>query len=404
MVYLASGGPPLWKYWDGEWLAVNESVPSDPKSADVIHVDHHALAWVGPQHLLVGNDGGVYLKNEVQDLPWLARNDGLAITQFVAGAVHPDDEFGVLGGANDNSVSLLLPPAGPIWKKLSIGDGTGAFFGGSLQHLAFFLQYGIVERSLDGGANSAGALFGIPDAEHGGNWLTRAAHCPADPDQGIYGAFRIWKSTNFFSELNHANIAWEPKSPPMNLTSPVHFVTALAFAPSDASCETYAFADDSGKLSLPTDDGDTWTPLNSGSELPGRIPTALAFSPNSVETLWVTFSGFDAATPGEPGHVFRSDDATSVSPHWTNVSPPVDLPHHTVAVHPADPQIVYVGCDLGAWVTGDNGATWLHNGPSIGMPNVPVMDLHVGACSATAFTMGRSAFRTVSLIGPACLH
>jgi hypothetical protein len=35
------------------------------------------------------------------------------------------------------------------------------------------------------------------------------------------------------------------------------------------------------------------------------------------------------------------------------------------------------------------------------MPNVPVMALHVGQCRTTAFTFGRSAFRTTSLL-PLC--
>src|SRR5262249_13337366 len=61
VVYMAPGGPPLWKYVGGQWLTIAQAVPTDPNSADLIHVDHRALAWVPTEHLLVGNDGGVYL-------------------------------------------------------------------------------------------------------------------------------------------------------------------------------------------------------------------------------------------------------------------------------------------------------------------------------------------------------
>ena len=48
--------------------------------------------------------------------------------------------------------------------------------------------------------------------------------------------------------------------------------------------------------------------------------------------------------------------------------------------------------------SGDAGATWRHSGPSVGLPNVAVLDVHIGACGVTAFTYGRGAFRSVPLV------
>jgi len=396
IVYLASGGPPLWKWVDGEWLAISQLDPTALASPDLIHVDHRALAWIGPDKLLVGNDGGVYLKDEVHDGPWIERNEGLAISRFRGGAVRPEDLDAVLGGAWDNGAVLMLPPAGPVWRKISSGDGQGGFFGANAQEIAFFLEYGIVERSLDGGDSSNGALLGVPANEQGATFYTLAVRCPADPDQVLYAGARLWKSDNFFSESDYNHIAWSLRVP-----VPVGVFTALAFAPSDTSCSTYAYATQQGKLALTTDDGDHWQVLNPGSELPPRAPTALAFAPENADILWVTFSGYDAATPGSPGHVFRTDNASAASPTWTNVSPPADVPFNAIALHPTDANVAYAGCDLGAWSTSDAGANWVHHGPSVGMPNVPVMALHVGSCRTTAFTWGRGAFRTSSIL-PFC--
>jgi photosystem II stability/assembly factor-like uncharacterized protein len=392
IVYLASGGPPLWKYVGDQWLTIAQSVPTDPQSSDVIHVDHRALAWVPPEHLLVGNDGGIYLKNEGADGPWLPRNEGLATIQFAAGAVHPDDPTVVLGGAIDNGVNLMVPPAGKTWKHVASGDGMGGFFGAVPQHFAFFMQYGGVQRSLDGGATFFNAIFGIPESEQISGWKTVTARCPAHANAVLYGAARVWKSTNFFVPSDFHDITWASKS------DSGATVAALAFAPSDSSCGTYAVARTNGKVFLTMDDGAHWSPLNPGAELPERKITSLAFSPAGAGVLWVAFSGYEAVTPAQPGHLFRTDDATSASPTWHNVSPPVDLPHRVVTVHPTSPGTVLVGTDLGAWVTNDTGATWHHIGPSIGMPNVPVMDIHIGPCHATAFTYGRGAFRSVSLV------
>ena len=120
--------------------------------------------------------------------------------------------------------------------------------------------------------------------------------------------------------------------------------------------------------------------------------------PTSASRLWVAYSGYDAVTPSRPGHLFRTDDATGAAPTWQNVSPPVDLPNRVVAAHPTDPDTVFVGSDLGLWSTNDAGATWRHSGPSVGLPNVAVLDVHIGACGVTAFTYGRGAFRSVPLV------
>jgi hypothetical protein len=392
VVYLAPGGPPLWKYVGGDWLTIAQADPTNPNSSDLIHVDHRALAWVPPEHLLVGNDGGVYLKNEGADGPWLARNDGLAITQFVAGAVHPDDATAVLGGAVDNGVSLMVPPAGKVWKKIAGGDGMGALFGPVPQQFAFFMQQGGVQRSLDGGSTFFNAIFGIPEQDQASGWTTQAIRCPAAANTVLYGAARVWKSTNFFVPADSHDIVWTPTS---DAGAPI---AALAFAPFDSSCQTYAFARINGQVYLTIDDGAHWALLDPGAELPSRTPTSLAFGPGSASRLWVTFSGYEALTPAQPGHLFRTDAATSATPTWQNVSPPVDLPHHVVAAHPTSADTVLVGTDLGVWSTNDGGANWGHSGPSVGLPNVPVMDLHVGPCGTTAFTYGRGAFRSVGLV------
>jgi hypothetical protein len=112
-------------------------------------------------------------------------------------------------------------------------------------------------------------------------------------------------------------------------------IRRIAFAPSDATRQTYAIARYDGQILLTQDDGAHWSLLNSGGSLPQRKITSLAFGPFSAFRLWVTLAGFDAVTPNTPGHVFRTDDALSAAPTWTDVSPPVDLPHWVVATHPS---------------------------------------------------------------------
>jgi hypothetical protein len=142
------------------------------------------------------------------------------------------------------------------------------------------------------------------------------------------------------------------------------------------------------------DSGSTWEDLDASNAVPDRFVTDLAFDPTDANTLYVTLSGFDEGTPGQPGHAFKTTNALAAGPTWIDVSPPVDQPQNAIAVDPVDSQVVYAGADLGLWKSTDGAATWTQMGPESGMPNVAVFDLqiHPTVRRPFAFTFGRGAF------------
>ncbi|WP_276258587.1 WD40/YVTN/BNR-like repeat-containing protein [Haloglomus litoreum] len=100
--------------------------------------------------------------------------------------------------------------------------------------------------------------------------------------------------------------------------------------------------------------------------LPGRV-TALATAPSDPDVVYLG---------AEPSEVYRSDDAGET---WRECAPLTDLPsaaewsfpprpdtHHvrTLAVHPEDPERLYVGIEAGAFVrSADGGASWTERPP-----------------------------------------
>src|SRR5262249_39157510 len=67
-----------------------------------IHPDHHAL-WIDPndsQHLIVGNDGGLYTSKDRGQT--FTANRGLVISQFYGVAVDSRTPYRVYGGLQDN--------------------------------------------------------------------------------------------------------------------------------------------------------------------------------------------------------------------------------------------------------------------------------------------------------------
>lgn len=175
-------------------------------------------------------------------------------------------------------------------------------------------------------------------------------------------------------------------------------ITAIAFVPG-TTCGRYAYGTGSGQLRFTTDQGNSWRDIDATNAVPNRYITDLAFHSFDPDTLYVTLSGFDEGTPGQPGHVFRTTNASAPSPTWTNVSPSVNIPHNAFAIGPSESPIpeevnLYAGTDVGVFKSTDNGASWAMAGD--GLPRVPVLDLQVqvynGVSRIVAFTYGRGAF------------
>ena len=67
-----------------------------------------------------------------------------------------------------------------------------------------------------------------------------------------------------------------------------------------------------------------------------------------------------------------------------------DMPVHSVVVHPSQPNTLYIGTDLGVFVTTDGGGQWLRE--NAGFANVITEHLEISGNRLYAFTHGRSLF------------
>jgi photosystem II stability/assembly factor-like uncharacterized protein len=384
---LYAGGVLLWRYQvtTGTWTDItNKPAPHG------IHVDQHALTWAGGS-LITGNDGGVWRTSD-RGITWINHNTNLAITQFYYGSLHPTNPSVALGGAQDNGSSKFT--GSNVWLQVVGGDGNDSTFASVSYdpntHWAVSTQYLDVERTRDNGLTFCPASLNITDLQDA-PFIATYEKCPTNDEFVIAGTKRLWRTTNFFS----ASCVPDPRvngptwrTPAVAARcAPGDFIRALAFAPSDSTCNTYALGAQNGVLRYTTTDGRACLDLDPNNQVPNRSVSDLAFHPSDPNKIYITLSGFDEGTPGAPGHVFRRD----ASGAWTNVSPPLNVPHDTVVVDPAAPQNVYVGTDLGLWRSPDCGNNWRQQ---TGIPNVAVDDLQMNNTTNTivAFTHGRGAF------------
>jgi hypothetical protein len=114
--------------------------------------------------------------------------------------------------------------------------------------------------------------------------------------------------------------------------------------------------------------------------------TRLQSRPDDAEVVYATVANFGNR------HVFRSADGGL---NWVDIDRGElpDVPFHSVAVPAAHPARVYASCDVGVFVSDDEGATWANLTGNL--PAVMVVDLvyHETDRTLTAATYGRSVWR-----------
>src|SRR5262249_26731243 len=174
--------------------------------------------------------------------------------------------------------------------------------------------------------------------------------CLANDDVFLTGNNQLWRTDNFFSG---SVVAWKSNALPTGST-----IRGIAFAPSDAKCNTYAYGTAVGQIRLTVDGGKTWADLDPSKNLPARGVNTLAFDPANPNVIYAGFSGFNLATSGKPGHLFKTTNALAAPVLWKDVSPGVDVPFDVITVDPSDPKSVFVGTDSGLWHSSDSGSSW----------------------------------------------
>jgi photosystem II stability/assembly factor-like uncharacterized protein len=349
------------------------------------HVDHHAM-WIDPTNSLrvyLGNDGG-FFRSSAGGGGWTKSLD-LPITQFYAGAVDPQNAARILGGTQDNG-TLQTSSTPTAWTALGIGgDGFQCLVDPTNPSIVFAewqfcCDHTGLRRSTNGGASFLGASGFVANDRY--NWNTPIVMNPRNHNLLLVGSHRVYRSTN--NGVSYSLISGDLTTNPV--TSLVFgTLTTLDISPADTNYY-YAGSDD-GKVWRSANRGGAWTDISAG--LPVRWVTRVTADPVSPLTVYVTLSGF--GSDEHLAHVYRSTDAGS---SWTSIEGDLpDAPANDILVDPADPNTLYLGTDIGVYVSRNLGASWFALGQ--GMPVQTIFDLTLHAPSRTlvAATHGRSQWK-----------
>ncbi len=389
------------------------------------HPDYHAFAFgADPDEVLIGSDGGVWHSTDRGGrLPgaadegdrtaatWLPVNlGGLQIAQFTSIATNPNfpGRERIWGGTQDNG-TLRKSTVSTTWFDMYSGDGGQVLVDPTDWHYVYGTYFGISPyRATDGG----GAFFVNQYIRTGLNLGDRSDfYAPwvlnkDNPNQLFLGTHRLYRTDNAKADAA-ADVRWNPISPDLTSgcagTAPNGARTCALSAIGIGGGDAVYTGSLDGLVYVSTDAqvnaAPTWTRLDQ-SGLPKRPVSQIAVDRSNYRIAYFGYNGFNAGTPGQPGHVFKTTDGGK---HVTNISGNLpDSPVNSVILDPAYPNTIYVGTDVGPFATYNGGVNWVALGTGFPVVSIWQMDFDSGVPSGTnaagprvllAGTHGRGAFR-----------
>lgn len=385
------------------WTAGTGTSGSRTTIGGSVHSDFHDIQYDPSNNstFYVACDGGIY-KTTNNGSNFTKCNNGLGATQFYA-------SFGVstqtpnlfLGGLQDNGAWRYN---NGVWTEMTWmgGDGTTCAIkpGDDATMIASRDARGLY-RSTNGGSTGGNvARYWGFNADSRTGFVAPLTFCPSNPNRVYCATDVLHVSNSSGAKDTWSGEAYGGGTPP---TSPNNYIeqrhkTAIALAVSYqdqnkiyASTSPFAQYDNDNHNVyynpppnlLKTTNGST--PFTSiKNNLPDRFVMDIAISPTNDDSVMVVLGGFGTS------HVWVTGNGGST---WTDVGAGLpDVPFNAIVFDPDNTNIVYVGSDMGVYVSPNRGGTWLSF--SNGMNDVTqIFDLQITADKKLlAATHGKGAW------------
>jgi len=340
----------------GSWTVMDEPGAYSNDSS-FPHVDHHVFANHPhePNAFFIGNDGGVWRTRDngksFQDL-----NHGLVTSQFYPGfASSPYDSGYAIGGMQDNGSAMYT--GSENWETFILnGDGGhAAFEEDNIDTVYAGLYLLSIFKSNDraknfrfiGPVNFWGEDPEIPPSArdpHEDEWSRFPCPFYLLPGGIMYAA------TNYVYKSYDYGETWTC----CNYDRAIYDIPIISMAVSRKNtdyvyCATLPYPqwNVGPELFVTRDGGSTWS--NIGYQLPDRY-IILSVSPHNENVIYAAVGGFGT------DHVYRSFNAGET---WNSIGKGLpDVPTNVVRIDPEHYQNIYIGNDLGVWVSTDDGGSW----------------------------------------------
>ncbi len=378
-----------------------------------MHADTHAatIAPSNPNVVYVGSDGGIW-KSTDRGLTYTSvNNSGFSATQFMGLELHPTDPYFMIGGTQDNGTPCYGECAGnpsQSWIRADWGDGGYAVIDQNATDTSDVTMYHTYYNQT-GSLIGYGRVTNTAQAQDG-NWSFRGCggvgngiSCadavrfyapmergPGNPSTLYFGSDKLYRSSD-------EGLTMVAVSQDFNIAA-----SAIAIAPSNDNVRILGLTN--GQV-FATSTGSTTlvevTPPTTPNPTTFDVGAA-AIHPTNPDIAYVAYSGF-FGTAGF--NVWKTTNLSAgAGATWTaSASGIPDVPINAITIHPYQPNMVFVGTDIGVYASLDGGATWAPFGT--GMPRVAIfgLEIHPLTLVLRAATHGRGIWEAGLDVGTANL-
>jgi hypothetical protein len=373
------GGLDMFKSVDGgvNWTQISDWTSSS--TTNFCHADIFDL-YCNSTYLYAATDGGLYRMTRSSDT-WTDLHQNMQIAQAYRIGIDPTASAAfVTMGNQDNGT---YKNSGATYLSIGGGDGMETVVKPSNTNVIYLSsQNGSFRRSDNGGSTStsifnstiANTTCGCTDA---GDWTTPAVLRPGN-DNHIYIGYN-----NVYFNTTSGTGAWSWIN-----TGFTAGINSLEFAQSN---NTVMYATQGSTVRRFNLIGVTWSGININGNLPALSNiTELAVDPTDANHIVISVAGYTATQK-----VYETFNANLASPTWTSIVRNLpNVPVNTVVMDDDAANTIYIGTDIGVFVTNDNRVNWIMY--TNGLPTTRVYDIEINTALATdriyAGTFGRGVF------------
>ena len=238
-------------------------------------------------------------------------------------------------------------------------------------------QFGFLAKSIDGGQHFDDFIDGLQDQ------FLFVTPFLIDPNQHE----RLWIAGRRFWRRDPATTKW------VSVTGLPLAGQVSALAVANGNPDHLLAGTSTGEL-VRSDNATAEPGLVSWTRAAPRsgYVSSIAFDPANTDVAYATYAGF-----GGGAHVWKTSDGgtTWASLDGTGDGALPDIPMHSLAVDPTRPGRLFLGTDLGLFVSTDSGAHWMVENSGFASVITETVFVGQGALGPAvyAFTHGRGAWR-----------
>ena len=342
-----------------------------------VHADQHFLVTLPRADssfaIIAANDGGIHYSLD-GGVTWNAKNTGYNVTQFYDVDRSPfADQF--IGGTQDNGTqrSRVNAASDSKWEEKIGGDGFDCAWDKSDPNVVYGTLYSsLVRRSRSGGEAFAEATNGLPESD--------IFHTPLEMDpHNNSKLFTLSKENDEYKVFVTTDQADSWHSVNVDLGGSEWYAKYVKIAVSKKDSNIVWAASTYSHINVSTDGGQNFSIVNKPDGSPKARLTGLATSPRDSAMAFALFgvSGY--------GKIFRTSD---LGQSWQDITADLpDIPVHCLLVMPYDSSEIWIGTDIGLFISYDEGQSWQINNGSI--PAVSIRRLKIVDKEIVAATHGR---------------